>query len=31
VVRLGKTEPRPKPPTFGPSEAAKVVTDAVIR
>ncbi len=31
VVRLGKTEPRPKPPTFGPAEASKVVTDAVIR
>jgi CubicO group peptidase (beta-lactamase class C family) len=31
VVRLGKTEPRPKPPTFGPAEAARVVTEAVVR
>jgi CubicO group peptidase (beta-lactamase class C family) len=29
VVRLGTGEPRPRPPTFGPSEASKVVTDAV--
>ncbi|MBC6461670.1 serine hydrolase domain-containing protein [Actinomadura sp. HBU206391] len=31
VVRLGKTEPRPKPPTFGAAEAAKVVTEAVVQ
>jgi CubicO group peptidase (beta-lactamase class C family) len=31
VVRLGTTEPRPKPPTFGPAEASKVVTDVVTR
>ncbi|GAA3972057.1 hypothetical protein GCM10023085_62870 [Actinomadura viridis] len=31
VVRLGKMEPRPKPPTFGPAEAAEVVTKAVTR
>jgi len=30
VVRLG-TGGRPQPPTFGPTEAAKVVTEAVIR
>jgi CubicO group peptidase (beta-lactamase class C family) len=29
VVRLGTGEPRPTPPTFGPAEASKVVTDAV--
>ena len=29
VVRLGTAEPRPKPPTFGPAEASKVVTEAV--
>ncbi|HEX4778146.1 MAG TPA: serine hydrolase domain-containing protein [Acidimicrobiia bacterium] len=29
VVRLGTGTPRPKPPTFGPLEASKVVTDAV--
>ena len=31
VVRLGTGEPRPKPPTFGPAEASRVVTDAVTR
>ncbi|WP_207945336.1 serine hydrolase [Actinomadura sp. 7K534] len=31
VVRIGATEPRPKPPTFGPAEAARVVTEAVVR
>jgi CubicO group peptidase (beta-lactamase class C family) len=30
VVRLGTAEPNPKPPTFGPAEASRVVTDAVI-
>jgi CubicO group peptidase (beta-lactamase class C family) len=30
VVRLGTPEPRPRPPTFGPAEAAKVVTEAVV-
>jgi hypothetical protein len=30
VVRLGPPEPRPRPPTFGPAEAAKVVTEAVV-
>ncbi len=29
VVRLGTAEARPQPPTFGPAEASKVVTDAV--
>ncbi|MDN3358719.1 serine hydrolase [Actinomadura sp. DC4] len=29
VVRLGTAEPRPKPPTFGPAEASKVVTEAL--
>ena len=29
VVRLGIAEPRPEPPTFGPAEASKVVTEAV--
>jgi CubicO group peptidase (beta-lactamase class C family) len=29
VVRLGTGEPQPKPPTFGPAEASKVVTEAV--
>jgi CubicO group peptidase (beta-lactamase class C family) len=29
VVRLGTGEPRPQPPTFGPAEASRVVTDAV--
>ncbi|HEY3723141.1 MAG TPA: serine hydrolase [Acidimicrobiia bacterium] len=31
VVRLGTGEPRPKPPTFGPAEASRVVTEAVTR
>ncbi len=31
VVRLGTAEARPKPPTFGPTEASKVVTEAVER
>jgi len=31
VVRLGAAEARPKPPTFGPAAAAKVVTEAVVR
>jgi hypothetical protein len=31
VVRLGTAEPRPKPPTFGPAEASKVVTEAVTK
>jgi CubicO group peptidase (beta-lactamase class C family) len=31
VVRLGTAEPIPVPPTFGPAEASKVVTEAVIR
>ena len=30
VVRLGTPVPNPQPPTFGPREASKVVTDAVI-
>ena len=30
VVRLGTAEPRPEPPTFGPAEASKVVTEAVV-
>jgi CubicO group peptidase (beta-lactamase class C family) len=30
VVRLGTPEPRPRQPTFGPAEAAKVVTEAVV-
>jgi hypothetical protein len=30
VVRLGTARPRPEPPTFGPAEAGKVVTDAVV-
>jgi CubicO group peptidase (beta-lactamase class C family) len=29
VVRLGSSEPLPRPPTFGPAEASKVVTRAV--
>ena len=29
VVRLGTAESRPRPPTFGPAEAARVVTEAV--
>lgn len=29
VVRLGTAEARPQPPTFGPAEASRVVTDAV--
>ncbi|HEX4493079.1 MAG TPA: serine hydrolase domain-containing protein [Acidimicrobiia bacterium] len=29
VVRLGTPEPQPKPPTFGPKEASRVVTEAV--
>ena len=29
VVRLGTAETQPKPPTFGPKEAARVVTEAV--
>jgi CubicO group peptidase (beta-lactamase class C family) len=29
VVRLGTGTPRPKPPTFGPLEASKVVTEAL--
>ena len=29
VVRLGSAEPVPRPPTFGPAEASKVVTKAV--
>ena len=29
VVRLGPPEPNPQPPTFGPAEASKVVTEAV--
>ena len=29
VVRLGTAEPRPRPPTFGPAQASKVVTEAV--
>jgi CubicO group peptidase (beta-lactamase class C family) len=31
VVRLGTYEPRPQPPTFGPREASRVVTEAVTR
>jgi CubicO group peptidase (beta-lactamase class C family) len=31
VVRLGTAEPRPTPPTFGPAEASRVVTEAVTR
>jgi CubicO group peptidase (beta-lactamase class C family) len=31
VVRLGTADPIPVPPTFGPAEASKVVTQAVIR
>ena len=30
VVRLGSAAPIPLPPTFGPGEASKVVTDAVV-
>jgi CubicO group peptidase (beta-lactamase class C family) len=29
VARLGTAQPQPKPPTFGPHEASKVVTEAV--
>lgn len=29
VVRLGTAEPDPQPPTFGPAEASKVVTEAI--
>jgi CubicO group peptidase (beta-lactamase class C family) len=31
VVRLGTGEPNPEPPTFGPAEASRVVTEAVRR
>jgi CubicO group peptidase (beta-lactamase class C family) len=31
VVRLGKPEPNPKPPTFGVADAAKVVTQAITK
>jgi CubicO group peptidase (beta-lactamase class C family) len=31
VVRLGTADPIPLPPTFGPAEASRVVTEAVIR
>jgi CubicO group peptidase (beta-lactamase class C family) len=31
VVRLGTADPLTAPPTFGPAEASKVVTEAVIR
>jgi CubicO group peptidase (beta-lactamase class C family) len=31
VVRLGAAEPSPQPPTFGPAEASRVVTEAVRR
>ncbi len=31
VVRLGAAEPTPRPPTFGPAEASRVVTEAVRR
>lgn len=31
VVRLGVPTPQPKPPTFGPKEASRVVTHAVVR
>jgi CubicO group peptidase (beta-lactamase class C family) len=31
VVRLGSVELNPQPPAFGPAEASKVVTEAVIR
>ena len=31
VVRLGTASPRPQPPTFGPVEASKVVTEAMIK
>jgi CubicO group peptidase (beta-lactamase class C family) len=30
VVRLGTAQARPKPPTFGPAEASKVVTTALL-
>ncbi len=30
VVRMGTAESRPQPPTFGPAEAARVVTEAVV-
>ncbi len=30
VVRLGTAQARPKPPTFGPGEASKVVTTAIL-
>ena len=30
VVRLGKPEPDPQPPTFGPKEASAIVTQAVV-
>jgi CubicO group peptidase (beta-lactamase class C family) len=29
VVRLGTAEPNPRPPTFGPADASRVVTEAV--
>ena len=31
VVRLGLAETNPRPPRFGPAEASKVVTEAVVR
>jgi CubicO group peptidase (beta-lactamase class C family) len=31
VVRLGKPEPNPQPPTFGYADAAQVVTQAVVK
>jgi hypothetical protein len=31
VVRLGTANPLGVPPTFGPAEASKVVTEAVVR
>ena len=30
VVRLGTPAPLPRPPTFGPAEASRVVTEAVV-
>ena len=31
VVRLGTADPLTAPPTFGPAEASRVVSEAVIR
>jgi CubicO group peptidase (beta-lactamase class C family) len=31
VVRLGTAEILPQPPTFGPAQASRVITEAVVR